>query len=336
MPVAISKAFTLIELLVVISIIALLIALLLPSLLAAREHARSVICSGNMRSLGIAQAVYFTDNDGAIAGPNTSGLHLNSFTGGSYGQRVAGNAGADDPMTADDWMSPILGHYLGLSTNRKQRLIEIFNHHFRCQSNDARYDYIYGGGGGFPAAGETYVNSYSAPMTFHYFWSAGQASNGGYTDRSAYYGNQYDQLVNIGTANYRFTIETVGSVSEKAAFTEGTRYVNEAGEISFNTDAGSRYGGNFVNRSPTVNVIYQRNGNPYKYAPNGRDLHRDSARLSYRHADDSMNVAFFDGHAENLEHADTRDVNLWFPSGSTVRRTNGLGDRTARVGDVIE
>lgn len=54
-------AFTIIELLVVIAIVALLAAILLPALMAARRVARQMVCSSNLRQMGVISGVYGTD-----------------------------------------------------------------------------------------------------------------------------------------------------------------------------------------------------------------------------------------------------------------------------------
>jgi prepilin-type N-terminal cleavage/methylation domain-containing protein/prepilin-type processing-associated H-X9-DG protein len=89
------KGFTLIELLVVIAIIALLLSIVTPSLRMAKEHARRLMCSTNLKSLGTGLHVYAQTHDNkAIPLANLQGVERHDVAA-SFQPWFTYNAGLD-------------------------------------------------------------------------------------------------------------------------------------------------------------------------------------------------------------------------------------------------
>ena len=79
-----SSGFTLIELLVVIAIIAILAAILFPVFAKAREKARQITCTSNMKQLGLGFIQYTQDNDEKYPGCNNAATFPWGWAGEIY------------------------------------------------------------------------------------------------------------------------------------------------------------------------------------------------------------------------------------------------------------
>lgn len=107
-------AFTLVELLVVIAIIALLVALLLPAVSGARESARRIQCSNNIKQVALARQAYQSANGKLPGSVMNRNRHLLDATLRFTLTSIAAGAPSPSPGTTPDTWNAMILPYLEL------------------------------------------------------------------------------------------------------------------------------------------------------------------------------------------------------------------------------
>ena len=317
-------AFTLIELLVVIAIIALLVSILLPSLGKARDTARQVVCSSMIRQLAVGQMMYANSNSDYFASVSTSGYDGQVSTGSTY----LNDTSSTTPTSTWDWISPIIGDSAGLSPNRAQRTLQLFNV-FGCPAMNVQSTLYQDSGVPDRPQFETVLAtrpfraiSFLAPASFHEYPNEDSAKKHSKTGAPSLAYDPYGTPVKVN-ASYDPRLDKVGTVaSNKVLAADGTRYLSADQILDFDISPAPSTFGSFTDSGP---IFYASTA----YGKQGPG-EPGNLTLSYRHPGKTINVAYFDGHAALMKQHDSwSNAAPWYPGGSYFNGTSATPESVA-------
>lgn len=303
-----NEGFTLVELLVVAAVVALLLGLLFPAVHSARSVAQSSACQSTLRHYVAKVQLYSLEYSDFLPGPDTSGRLYDSDAHNTFSHWYRRDGGARRPLTNMDWITPIFGDEMHVEGfDFRDRYERLYRSHFACPSNPLTYDFVY------PHQDDRWFGlsiddwpyfSYASPLGFHY-------DVGGHGPVAVTEGAHEVRGLPAG---YRPKTTRVQAPSRKALVIEGTRFVTRRG-LSFNDLPWQYQGGNFMLNGPYA----PREGDPYIFDPASGEPNELSRSTSYRHADGSMNIAFFDGHVQLHSARASREPSLYLPSGTRLQ-----------------
>ena len=328
------RGFTLVELLVVIGIIALLISILLPTLGQARKSAKSIACRSNLRSSTQGMLLYANANDGYLPGsPNTTGWRWmnNPVTGAAY----------PDVVDIWDWATPITAAFgdetpdLTSDAERIAWYTELVNRDiFMCPENEGVEAQEFGGS----TYGTRQWNSYSTGIEF---MMKPEGAYGSQSFRAAPYGRLTQRNDRVALpGGYAPKLTKVGAATRKAFLVDGSRYL--AGSTpTWNPSPTTSFGGNFGDQGTYSRFANGHNRDKVPGNTNGvtagpfdsRVLwgrHSKSVEPNRRGGVFNANMAFFDGHVENLDDLEFADPVKWLPVNTRLAQGQTSEDAEAR------
>jgi prepilin-type processing-associated H-X9-DG protein len=273
-------------------------------------------------------SAYTADSEGFLAGPNTSGIALNS-------NKAPSDSRPTTPVQNMDWISPTLGKELALPANRYLRIAKILNTALRCPANREKNAYIDSPPADWPAditPESLRYSSYSAALGFH-LYNKTMTMGGANIITAANLENDGKAVVPI---SYRPVLQMIGRPSDKIYVMDGARYIDAQGP-SFNDFPKQIAGGNFMLYGPPT----PETGDPFYGAlkGTGSQRHLEPTTINYKYGwrhNKGMNAVFFDGHCANLKAQDSLNISYYFPRGTTVINAALTQDLNAKNGMMIQ
>ncbi len=358
---SVRAGFTLIELLVVVAIIALLLSILLPSLKSARDQAKAVHCAAQMRGFTGGLGAYTAEYNDWFPGKNTSGVALGTLPAGEVQNEdspVLHNALL--PVQTFDWMSPLIRYETSLPNNRAKRFQFLLDR-YRCVAHQAFNSEPYNGDhSDFVEILDWDPISYLMPYAYQ-AW--GENFRGKIIGRAAASGlfPGPPVMADVHPDNWEVSIpsgfqsrmDRIGTPAGKVFIADGTRFTTEEGLVDHDVNVMPVHFGAF-----TTTGAWWAGSNAYGPAADSQNWsgvavsessESDGTNLpvSYRHAArgrgngsaqgnvGSINVLFFDSHAERMKDEQSRNISLWYPRGSFVQENAGM-TTIAKIGDPDE